>query len=205
MSPAAGAAQTQQSLFDAIAPYYLAERDDAVTLIYFGLFFIFIGYWVIGSEARVECFLARSKRNTLPNTRWWNFQKWLYDWYRPAAYPLIAVGFVEVVMGSITYLRTDLQIRLTTELFTKSLADFLTSEQTRMQTILFFYRISTKVELVAIVATTVGLILPPLRRIKPVYALCVGILPQAAALFWNNTRVVQRAELYSAALSTAAS
>jgi len=193
------AAQAQQYLYDTIVPYYLAEKEDATTLIYFGLFFIFIGYWVIGSEPRVECYLARSKRNTLPNTRWWNFQKWLYDYYRPAAYPLIAVGFIEVVMGSITYMRTDLQIRLSTELFRNSLDLYLTTELERLTTILLLYGVATKIELVAVVATSLGLILPPLRRIHSIYALCVGILPQAAALLYNNSRVLQRAELLNAA------
>ena len=158
------------SMQEQMESYFAAEKAES-------WLFILVGVVAIG----VSAWLLRSGST-----------------YRGMAYPLIAVGLIQLVVGGTVAFRTDTQVAALTRQLSESPAAFQTAEVPRMEVVMRnfeFYKVVEVVLLLVGVALTYAF-----RRKELVYGIGVGLVMQASVMLVLDLFAEKRGEEYLAAV-----
>jgi hypothetical protein len=118
--------------------------------------------------------------------------------YRGMAYPLIAVGLIQLVVGGTVAFRTDTQVAALVQQLAASPEAFQTAEVPRMETVMRNFTLYKVVELVLLltgVALTVAF-----RRKELVYGIGVGLVMQASLMLVLDLFAEKRGDEYLTAV-----
>jgi hypothetical protein len=118
--------------------------------------------------------------------------------YRGMAYPLIAVGLIQLVVGGTVALRTDAQVAALTRQLAESPSAFQLAEVPRMEGVMRNFELYKGVE-IALLLVGVGLAYA-LRRKELVYGVGVGLVMQASLMLVLDLFAEKRGDEYLLAL-----
>ena len=153
-----------------ILKYFRAEKDAGFYIIIVGAVIIALSVWL-----------------------WWSGSR-----FRAMAIPLVVIAIIEVVVGSVIYLRTDKQIDTLTEQYYTDREAFAIAETTRMERIMSGFQIYKWIEMGLLV---VGLGLIVVYRKRPVLiGVGMGLVIQAAIMLGFDNVACERAQVYLEAL-----
>jgi len=120
--------------------------------------------------------------------------KWSDSFYKGFAIPVILIGLVQLVVGSIVYFRTDKQAQNLEALYQKDKVTFAKAEIPRMETVMKNFSLYKKVEVAFIV---IGLLLIFLAPSKEFWlGIGVGMLLQGALMLTADIFAERRGTTY---------
>jgi hypothetical protein len=118
--------------------------------------------------------------------------------YRGMAYPLIAVGLIQLVVGGTVAFRTDAQVAALTQQLASSASAFQAAEVPRMEGVMRNFELYKLVEIALLL---VGVALTyAFRRKEMVYGVGVGLVMQASLMLVLDLFAEKRGDEYLAAL-----
>ena len=118
--------------------------------------------------------------------------------YRGMAYPLIAVGLIQLVVGGTVAFRTDAQVAALTQQLATSPSAFQRAEVPRMEAVMRNFEIYKLVE-VGLLLVGVGLAYA-FRRKELLYGVGVGLVMQASLMLVLDLFAEKRGDDYLAAV-----
>ena len=123
---------------------------------------------------------------------------WSGSTYRGMAYPLIAVGLIQLVVGGTVAFRTDAQVAALTLQLASSPSAFQTAEVPRMEVVMRNFELYKLVEIALLL---VGVALTyAFRRKEVVYGVGVGLVMQASLMLVLDLFAEKRGDEYLAAI-----
>ncbi len=106
--------------------------------------------------------------------------KWSDAFYKGLAIPFIAIGLIQVVVGSSVYFRTNKQLAALEQLYQRSQTEFKLQETPRMEVVMKNFSVYKKVEIAFVV---IGLLLILFASTQPFWlGVGVGMLLQGAIM-----------------------
>ncbi|HYO73870.1 MAG TPA: hypothetical protein VEU33_48165 [Archangium sp.] len=118
--------------------------------------------------------------------------------YRGMAYPLIAVGLIQLVVGGTVAFRTDAQVAALAQQLAASPSAFQLAEVPRMEVVMRNFELYKGVE-IALLLVGVGLAYA-FRRKELVYGVGVGLVMQASLMLVLDLFAEKRGDDYLAAI-----
>jgi hypothetical protein len=114
--------------------------------------------------------------------------------FRAAAYPLIAIATVQIVVGLAVYMRTDGQVAALSTQLASTPIDFRTDETARMVRVMASLKLYKVIEIVLILAavTMIGAFRTP----SAAFAIGSGLLLQASVMLVADIVAEHRGQLY---------
>lgn len=100
--------------------------------------------------------------------------------YRAMAWPLLAVGIIQLAVGGSVFVRTDRQVAVLEARLAADPGAYRAEERARMERVMAAFRLYKAVE-IALLATGVALVLAFPRR-EGLYAAGIGLVLQAALM-----------------------
>jgi len=120
--------------------------------------------------------------------------------YRGMAYPLIAVGLIQIVVGSSVAFRTDAQVAALTAQLASSPSAFQLAEVPRMEVVMRNFALYKGIELALLL---VGVALTyAFRQKELVYGIGVGLVMQASLMLVLDLFAERRGDEYLSAIRT---
>lgn len=120
--------------------------------------------------------------------------------YRGMAYPLIAVGLIQIVVGGSVAFRTDAQVAALTAQLASSPSAFQLAEVPRMEVVMRNFALYKGIELALLL---VGVALTyAFRQKELVYGIGVGLVMQASLMLVLDLFAERRGDEYLAAIRT---
>jgi len=120
--------------------------------------------------------------------------------YRGMAYPLIAVGLIQLVVGGSVAFRTDAQVAALTAQLASSPSAFQLAEVPRMEVVMRNFALYKGIELALLL---VGVALTyAFRQKELVYGIGVGLVMQASLMLVLDLFAERRGDEYLAAIRT---
>jgi hypothetical protein len=151
-----------------MAEYFLAEKQES-------LIFLLVGALAIG--ASIYLLVTRHS-------------------YRGMAYPLIAVGLIQIAVGGSVYLRTDAQLAGLGEQLTAAPAAYKAAELPRMEKVATNFTIYKGIE-IALLAAGIALTFA-FRQREQLYGAGIGLILQASLMLVFDLVAERRADTYMA-------
>lgn len=153
-----------------ILKYFRAEKDAGFYILIVGAVIIALSAWL-----------------------WWSGNR-----YRVMAIPLIAVAIIEVIVGSVIYMRSDQQIDTLTEQYYTDREAYAVAETARMEDVMSGFQVYKWIEIGLMV---VGAGMAILYRKRPSFVgFGIGLLIQSSIMLGFDIVAAQRAEVYLDAL-----
>ena len=118
--------------------------------------------------------------------------------YRGAAYPLAAVGLIQLAVGGAVFLRTDAQVRALSDQLLRDAARYRERELARMRKVMANFRLYRAAEIALLAAALVALLVP--GRSQFVRSAAVGLAIQSALLLVLDLFAERRGRDYEADL-----
>jgi hypothetical protein len=154
--------------------YFVAEKHESLIFMFLGLVAIFVGVWLLLTSG-------------------------YYSRFQGMAYPFIAVAFVQIIVGSTVYFRTDAQIASLTQQLVAAPAQYKADEIKRMDVV---NKNFTMYKIAEIVLLIVGIAITLLwQHTHPtLYAVGLGLFVQSALMLAADLFAEDRAYTYLAAI-----
>lgn len=150
--------------------YFLAERAESVVFIAIGLMAVVISLVLITSESA----------------------------YRGMAYPLVAIGVIQIVVGSTVFFRTPRQLSQLTRQLGESPSAFKTEESGRMTKVMASFRLYKAIEIMLLASGLVMAAAFPAQA--TLRAAAVGMMLQSAIMLLLDLYAERRGHGYLASI-----
>lgn len=146
--------------------YFAAEKAEAALFIAIAAFALALGAWLL-----------------------WNGHA-----YRGAAWPLIAIAVIQLIVGGTVFTRTEGQVATLQAQLEEAPVEFRAEELDRMATVMQNFRIYKVIEIVLLAA---GIALSYLFfRHELIYGIAAGLIAQSAIMLLLDLFAERRADVY---------
>jgi hypothetical protein len=126
-----------------------------------------------------------------------SFVVWKTD-YKTMAFPLIAIGIIQLIVGASVYFRTDAQVQSLTAQLQSAPDQFQKDELARMKTVNANFKLY---KLIEVLLLAVGIILSyAFSQSMTWYSIAIGLIAQASIMLLFDLFAEKRAHEYAAAL-----
>jgi hypothetical protein len=126
-----------------------------------------------------------------------SFFLWKTD-YKTMAYPLIAIGIIQLIVGGSVFSRTDSQVKALTTQLQAAPEQFQSEELARMKIVMSNFKVY---KLIEVMLLTVGIILSyACRQTMTWYSIAIGLIAQSAIMLVFDLFAEKRAYEYVGAL-----
>lgn len=157
-------------MLQAMNDYFSAEKSESLLFILAGLIAIGLAFWLWAEGHRLKS----------------------------AAFPLVAIALIQLVVGCTVFFRTDAQVAKLRQNFSTAPAKFKSEETTRMNVVMKSFSLYKMIE-IALLAIGIGLILL-MRQHDLALGIGAGLVIQSALMLFLDLFAETRGEDYLAAL-----